>query len=377
MRDPYEIIVWGPGALGCTMVRELLRRPEFKIVAAVGYSEGKVGRDIAELAGLPAIGVPVTSYAEKERIFAMEADCVAWTGLFPFPGVAEQMDEDVIRLLESGKNVVCGTNYFYLPGHGKEYLKRFEDACRIGGSSLFGTGENPGFWYEREVLNLTALCNEVDYIELREYADCEESGTTDEFLFNFGFGLPPGETPQMKALGEIWNKRYYVESMNLVSMALWGQHLDRLEHETRHFPAAEHFVFSKDKGDGINLDVPEGHTIAMESYFRGYVGDAVKIAMRGYWFLGRGSPFTGKRDSTWEVDIQGKPNSMKCSFEVQATAGYDDDNSTATWYMTAMMVIQGIAQTCQHKPGIVYPTQFTYAAPDYRLLESRKSVVDG
>ena len=376
MRDPYKIIVWGPGALGCSLMREVLRRPEFEIIACVGYSENKVGKDIGELIGKDPVGVAVTSHADREKIFAMDADCVAFTGLFPFPGVAEQTDEDVIRLLESGKNVVIGSSLHYLAGHDEEYIKRFEDACKKGNSSLFGTGENPGYWYEREVLGLTSLCNEVDFIELREYADCEESGTTEDFLFNFGFGLPLGETPQMQALGEIWNKRYYIESMNMVSKALWGKHLDRFEHETIHYPSAEHITFSKEKGDGIDLNVPKGHTIAMEAYMRGYVDDKLKISMRGYWFLGKGSPFVGKKDSSWEIDIDGKPNSLKCTFEVEATAGHENDNATATWYMTAMMVIQGIAPTVASEPGIVYPTQFSYAAPDYRLLETRKSVVD-
>lgn len=376
MRDRYRVIVWGPGALGCTVIRELLRRPEFHIVAVVGYSEGKVGTDVGTLIGREPLGVSVTGYSAKEDIFAMSADCVIWTGLFPFPGVDDQMDNDVVRLLESGKNVVCATNYYYLDGHPEGYADRFREACEKGNSSLFGTGENPGFWYEREVLNLTSLCNEVEYIELREYADCEESGTTSEFLFNFGFGLPPGETPQMKALGEIWNRRYYVESMNMVSMALWGKHLDRLEHETKHYPSDEHITFSKEMGNGIDLDVPKGHTIAMESYFRGYVDDALKIAMRGYWFLGTASPFSGKKDSTWEIDIRGLPNSMKCSYQVESTVRDAGDKATATWYMTAMMAIQAVARVCSHEPGIVYPTTFTYAAPDYRLLESRNTVAN-
>lgn len=375
MRKPYRIVVWGPGALGCATLRELLRRPEFEVVAVVGYSDNKIGRDAGELIGRAPIGVKITPYADKEAIFAMDADCVLWTGVFPFPGVQEQMDIDVIRLLESGKHVVAATNYFYLHGHDADYLERFEDACKKGKSCLLGTGENPGFWFEREILNLTGMCNKVEFIELRENCDCEESGTTTEFLTNFGFSLPPGKTAAMKILDTIWDKRYYIESMNVVSMALWGKPLDNFEHETKEHLAEKEFVFDKRLGHGINMIVPQGHTKAKEAHYRGYVDGQLRISLRGYWWLGQSNPFLGKRDSTWEIDIKGLPNSLKCTFEVESTRADPSDKATATWYITAMMIIQGVPRVCSHSPGIVYPTVFAYAAPDYRLLETRQSVV--
>ena len=375
MRKPYRVIVWGPGALGASVIRELLRRPEFDIVAVVGYSESKAGMDIGELIARAPIGIKITPYSKIDSILAMDADVVLWTGVFPFPGVQEQMDIDVIRILESGKHVVVGTNYFYLPGHGAEYLKKFEDACKKGKSCLYGTGENPGFWFEREILTLTGMCNQVDFVELREYCDCEESGTTTDFLTNFGFSLPPGKTPAMKILDGIWDKRYYVEAMNVVSMALWGKPLDKFEHGTKEHLAEQEFIFDKKLGNGIDMVVPQGHTKAKEAHYFGYVDGQLKLSLRGYWWLGKTSPFVGKKDSTWEIDIKGLPNSLKCSFEVESTREDANDKATATWYMTAMMVIQGIPKVCSHEPGIVYPTVFAYAAPDYRMLETRKTVV--
>lgn len=29
------------------------------------------------------------------------------------------------------------------------------------------------------------------------------------------------------------------------------------------------------------------------------------------------SPFVGKKDNTWEIEIKGRPNSVKCTFEVE------------------------------------------------------------
>lgn len=53
----------------------------------------------------------------------------------------------------------------------KPMSKNFEDACRKGNSSLHGTGENPGFWFEQVALTLTGVCNDVENIQLDGYCD--------------------------------------------------------------------------------------------------------------------------------------------------------------------------------------------------------------
>ncbi len=107
MKKPYRIIIWGPGEIGGAVVRAALTRPGFEIVGAKVFSPHKHGRDLGELVGIGPIGVKATT--SREEILAMDADCVIVT---PMPrSIIEGLDNDVIALLESGKNVVTSAAY--------------------------------------------------------------------------------------------------------------------------------------------------------------------------------------------------------------------------------------------------------------------------
>ena len=125
MSKPYRVIVWGPGAMGCGTLRELIRRPEFEVVGVLAYSESKNGMDVGELIGHAPIGVKVTT--DQKAILAMPADCVIWTGAMPTSlEKAEEMEASMLALLESGKNVVTPVAYHYAasPSHDASYIKR-------------------------------------------------------------------------------------------------------------------------------------------------------------------------------------------------------------------------------------------------------------
>lgn len=107
MSRRYRVIIWGPGEIGGAVVRAALARPEIELVGAKAFSPHKHGKDLGELAGIGPIGVRATT--SREEILAMDADCVIVT---PQPrAIVEGLDEDVIALLESGKNVVTSAAY--------------------------------------------------------------------------------------------------------------------------------------------------------------------------------------------------------------------------------------------------------------------------
>jgi len=77
-------------------------------------------------------------------------------------------DDTIVRLLESGKNLITTTSYTLLPTYDESLHLRVADACERGKSTFFGTGENPGFMLERVVSTLTGMCERVDQVKLRE-----------------------------------------------------------------------------------------------------------------------------------------------------------------------------------------------------------------
>src|SRR6516165_10063607 len=156
MSRPYRVIVWGPGHIGGTTLREVIRRPEFELVGVKVYSEAKSGIDAGELVGLPSTGVKATT--DRDEILALEADVVLFT---PRPMDREQIDADVIALLESGKNVISTESHHFPRIGGVDYERRFIEAGRAGEATLHGTGIHPSFFAERLGVTLTGLFTEV------------------------------------------------------------------------------------------------------------------------------------------------------------------------------------------------------------------------
>lgn len=378
MSKRIKVIVWGLGAIGGGAVTELLRRPEYELVGVVGYNPEKNGVDVGVLLGRDPIGLALTT--DKEAAFAMDADAVLWCGALPLGSTAAAMDADVIRLLKSGKNVISPSGYHFPPAHGEDHRRKLEEACLEGGVSLHGTGENPGFWLERLALTLTGLCTEVDTITLDEYSDCGTSGTQTEIYNAIGFGVTEEQARSSSPLAEFWKTFYYVESMNIASLSLWGRPIERFEHTPYYHLADDEFILDRKKGDRIDMHVPKGYVKAMTHHFHGYLDGRVRLTIRCNWFLTPAfNPF-GRDDSTWDIEIEASPISLKTS--VHALASIKDnaefregDKTSPTWWATVIPAIQAIPMVCAAPPGFVYPTIFTNAVPDMRTLATRTSVI--
>src|SRR5258705_13896410 len=129
---PYRVIQWATGNVGRAAVEGILSHPELILVGTWVHGADKHGRDVGELCGLDPVGVVATS--DVDAILATPADCVLYSPLLP------QLDE-VVRILESGKNVVTPVGWFYpfyTPG-----MAEIEAACHRGGVTLHGTGIHP------------------------------------------------------------------------------------------------------------------------------------------------------------------------------------------------------------------------------------------
>ena len=151
-QDPYKIIVWAPGYLGSAVLKEVLKRPEFELVGVLAYSESKNGMDVGEMLGIGTVGVKMTT--DQQEIFDMDADCVIHCGTNMMDD--SPRNEEVVRLLQSGKNVVASPNYHYPKLRGPAFVKMLDDACLAGGTSLYGTGINPGWLCERMNISTSA-----------------------------------------------------------------------------------------------------------------------------------------------------------------------------------------------------------------------------
>ena len=148
----YRVIQWATGGVGRAAIEGILSHPELELVGCWVHSAEKSGKDVGELVGIGKIGVKATN--DAAQLLALDADCVMYS-----PIMAKR--EEVIRILESGKNVVTPLNWFY-PNRAK--VADLEAACQKGGVTLHGTGIHPGGITERFPLMVSALSRNVTHV---------------------------------------------------------------------------------------------------------------------------------------------------------------------------------------------------------------------
>jgi len=377
-RAPYKVIVWGTGSVGKVCLREIVNRPEFELVGVFGYRPDKIGKDAGEVIGQAPVGVKINN--DVDAMLATSADCVLWCAGFPIGSIGRKMEETVPRLLASGKNVITCAAHHYPPARGSQYATRLEDACLTGGSSLHGTGENPGFWLERVAVTLTGCTSRVHSLTLSEYADVAKpsEGGNPSIM---GFSLTKEQATQPGPISKVWENYYFEEAVQLASLALFGKPLERFAIDPVLTLAEADVVLDKAKGDPIDFKVPQGHVLAITNNYRGFVDGENKLTISGNWFLTeKYSPFHGKKDSMWDIEIEGDPVSLACNINAFASLRErrlyrPGDTTTPTWSVTGITMVQAIPRVVAAPPGFVYASVFAHSSPDYRLLENRASIV--
>jgi hypothetical protein len=338
-----KVIQWATGAKGSAMMRETIRNPALELVGAFVYSDDKHGVDCGVLAGLEPIGVHATNV--REEIYALDADVV-----FHAPQLQPTMqehDHDVANLLASGKNVISIVGYFNPEGLGPSYAGPLKQACLAGGSTLFGTGINPGFATERLAMTVSGLCTQINAIEVVEAYDV---GCAPAFMLEvMGFGKPLAQYP-VEANGEMWD-RFYGNIPNEVA-ARWGQSIDRTER--RH----ELVVADEDHVDGsLPIRLRAGAVAAQRWSWVGYVHGEPFFTFAAEWQLGKRQPGWAGR-SAWIVTIDGDP-CVRTTLEVHSSldnfaAGVGEYNPA----MMAAVVVNAIPEVLAAPPGFLQAPVF-------------------
>ncbi|MFO8010501.1 MAG: dihydrodipicolinate reductase [Dehalococcoidia bacterium] len=178
----YRVIQWATGGVGKAAIEGMQSHPDLELVGCWVHSPEKAGRDAGEIAGIGEIGVKTTG--DIDEILATDADCVIYTPLMP-------NEDEVLRLLESGKSVVTTVGWVY-PFRSQD-CTRLWDACLKGSSVLHGTGIHPGGMTERFPMQLASFTRNVSYVRAEEFSDIRTYGAPDVVSEIMLFGKKPEE----------------------------------------------------------------------------------------------------------------------------------------------------------------------------------------
>ena len=181
---------WTTGKTGSAAVRGMVGHPVLDLVGCYAWSADKVGKDVGELCGIDPIGITATD--DIDALLALRPDCVVYTPYRP------EFDH-VVRILESGANVVTSMYMLSGRGYGEEPTARIRDAALRGGSSLYSSGIYPGH-APMVALAASAMCRRIDRISVLESLDIQ--GYANEKMFRAqGFDLEPDD-PQAPVMVE-------------------------------------------------------------------------------------------------------------------------------------------------------------------------------
>ena len=217
---PIRVVQWGSGNVGRHALRAVLDRPELALVGLYVTSAAKAGLDAGTLIEREPVGVIAT--VSLDEICAMDADVVLHMPL-PAMQVADDPDLDtknLCRLLATGKDVITTTGYLYPKAYGPAVFGRLEDACAAGGSSLHGTGVNPGFMADLMPLVLSGLCERVDKVYVLEASEFSRYPSPEVILGMMGFGLAPDVFETHTGRYRAWLSSLFRESLLMISDGL-------------------------------------------------------------------------------------------------------------------------------------------------------------
>ncbi|MFO0694183.1 MAG: hypothetical protein U0230_11550 [Polyangiales bacterium] len=325
-----RVIQWYTGVIAKHQIRLVHSHPSMELVGGYVHHAEKSGLDLGEIAGIAPLGVKATN--DLDAILALDADCV----LYNPP--TERYDE-IVKILASGKDVIsimAGWN-----PKKRSVWPVLREACEKGGSSLYGTGLNPGLSYELAFL-ASSICHEVSSIDIKT---CEpQDSLSPIFLSAFGFGKTEAELSSGPAGAYGLFARSLQDVTDLLCEELG------LPHDGRGFT----YEFEPSLRDYDEKIVVRKGTMAglLVKAFTSYQGKPVatielrfllgKEYVRPEWLA------DGPSQGWCEVDVRGTPGS-RITHEIVA------ENDLVGTYATGTRAVNAIPFVVAAKPGLLTP----------------------
>jgi hypothetical protein len=339
-----RVAQWTTGNVGRRSVRAILAHPDLELVGCYAWSNDKVGRDVGELCGIEPVGVTATN--DVGALLRVRPDCVVYNPMW------QDVDE-LVCILEAGINVVSTAAFINGRGLGAE-RDRIRDACARGGSSMFGSGVNPGF---AELLSIVTagVCDRIDKVTVIESADTTlyDSPAT-ELPAGFARPIDDPELPAMTAAGTA----VFGEAVALVADAL-GIELDEIS------CSAEYAKTTEDLDLG-SWTIPAGCVAGIAANWQGRIAGRTVVELMVRWKKGHTLDPDWTIEEGYVIQVDGRPT-VRTKVEFLPPPDFEAvtfaDFMVLGMIMTAMPAINAIPGVVAAAPGIVTYTDLPLPLP--------------
>jgi 2,4-diaminopentanoate dehydrogenase len=330
----YRIVQWTTGNVGKRSVRAVASNPTMQLVGCYAWSADKVGHDVGELCGIEPLGVTATN--DVEALLTLKPDCVVYNPMFANV-------DDLVRILSAGVNVVTTSEFItgHFLGEGRD---RIAEACELGGSTIFGSGINPGLIQLLGIVS-AGLSERVDKVSIMESIDTTiYNSPATEIPMGFGY---PVDQPDLRAI-TAKGSGIFRDAVLLVADAL-GVELDDVRCEAEYAQTTE------------DLHLPGDWTIAkgcvggVDVRWKGIVGNQEVIEIRGRWRKGQSLDPDWDLDMGYTIEVQGTPT-IKTTLSFLPPPDFQgetlDDYIMLGLTIVAMPAITAIPAVVSARPGI-------------------------
>jgi 4-hydroxy-tetrahydrodipicolinate reductase len=221
-----KVVQWGLGAMGSGMAKLMLEKEGLELVGAIDTRPDYVGKDLGEVLkigrnlGIKVQNTPAGLLQKGKVDLCMQA----------INSFTKECFDDMKIVVESGVNLVTIAEEMAMPeAQQPELARKLDELAKKNGVSVLGTGINPGFILDAQVVMLSAACLNVQRIEAARINDLSPFGPT--VMKTQGVGTTPEEFERGIKSGEIVGHIGFPESIKMIAQAL-GLKIDRIE-ETR------------------------------------------------------------------------------------------------------------------------------------------------
>jgi len=327
--NKLRVIQWTTGKVGKLSLRAILDDPRLGLAGVYAYSANKAGEDAGKLCNRPDTGVRSTN--DIEALIALKADTVIYT---PFMADVSH----VVRLLESGLDVISTNLFLNVGGVQGEIKEQLEAACQRGQSSIYITGISPG-WINAMGVALTAVCRNVESVSISETADCSVYESKETWLA-MGMSLPKA-TPEVIGTARAWLQSFNDALQRMA--AAFDYKLDELEFFIE-------FATTSQKVDLGWFSMEKDTNGAVRAGWNGKVNGRTVVRFQLTWFL------TRHLNQGWEFDDNQYHIAIKGEPEVQTRIRFIPPKHWGNheWdTMTALPAVNAILNVAAARPGVL------------------------
>ncbi len=341
-----RVVQWATGPVGAIQLSEVIADPELELAGVLVYSPDKVGVDAGALVGRPPTGVLTTN--DRSEILALDANVVLHSAskVYGF----EANTDDIVDLLESGKDVITVTSYAHLESLGEDTARRVKHACEKGHSRFHAAGEHPGFMFERLATSLTALSQRVDKISIAQYVDCSHVPEERMLVDLMGMGKQPEEisieSPTFRA----------VSTQSEQALAAAADQLGLRIDEIRH--VIKTAVIDKDVELACTT-LPAGSVVGQILSWYAYHDSEPKLVVEEYWTCTADIPGwdLALDGHTVRIHVDGVPN-IDLELRIDTAPVAELGGVSGGYVAVAISAVRAIPYVRKAPPGVVVPETF-------------------